>query len=66
MLVADGGLSLEVKQVEKDGVLCKALNNFTLGTRKNMNLPKCFVDLPILKEKDIDDLKNFGLKHQVD
>lgn len=66
MLIADGGLSLEVKEILADGVLCKALNNFTLGTRKNMNLPKCFVDLPILKEKDVDDLINFGLKHKVD
>jgi len=66
MLVADGGLSLEVLKLESGGVLAKALNNFTLGTRKNMNLPKCFVDLPILKDKDIDDLKNFGIKHKVD
>jgi pyruvate kinase len=31
-----------------------------------MNLPGAVVDLPTLTEKDIDDLKNFGVKQQVD
>lgn len=31
-----------------------------------MNLPGCIVDLPTLTEKDIDDLKNFALKHEFD
>lgn len=66
MLVADGGLSLKVEQVQEEGVLATALNSFSLGTRKNMNLPNCFVDLPILSEKDKDDLVNFGIKHKVD
>ena len=31
-----------------------------------MNLPGAVVDLPTLTEKDIDDLVNFGVKHNVD
>lgn len=52
-----------------------------LGERKNMNLPGAVVDLPTLTDKDVgkllaiwlfwisfdlDDLKNFGVKHGVD
>jgi len=66
LLISDGVLSLEVVSVHPDGVLAKSLNTTSLGTRKNMNLPRIFVDLPILKDKDIDDLTNFGLKHKVD
>jgi pyruvate kinase len=42
------------------------LNNATIGDRKNMNLPGCIIDLPVLTEKDVDDLKNFALVHDVD
>mmetsp|Transcript_25951 Transcript_25951/g.21841 ORF Transcript_25951/g.21841 Transcript_25951/m.21841 type:complete len:172 (+) Transcript_25951:221-736(+) len=66
LLIADGVLSLQIITIHPDGVLAKALNTMSLGTRKNMNLPRIFVDLPILKDKDIDDLTNFGLKHKID
>ncbi|CAM9988658.1 unnamed protein product [Ectocarpus sp. 12 AP-2014] len=42
------------------------MNNCVLGERKNMNLPGAIVDLPTLTEKDINDLQEFGLVHQVD
>jgi pyruvate kinase len=31
-----------------------------------MNLPGCHIDLPTCTEKDVDDLVNWGVKHQVD
>jgi len=37
-----------------------------LGEKKNMNLPGANILLPILQEKDENDLVNFGLKEGVD
>lgn len=66
MLVADGALLLEVVELKSESVVARILNNASIGDRKNMNLPGAVVDLPTLTEKDIDDLVNFGIKHQVD
>ena len=41
-------------------------SNCTIGERKNMNLPGVKVDLPVLTEKDIHDLVDFGLEYPVD
>ena len=42
------------------------MNDYTLGERKNMNLPGAAVDLPVVSEKDVYDLLEFGVRHQVD
>ena len=41
-------------------------NNAKLGEKKNMNLPGAIIDLPILTEKDEDDIVDFGLKKGID
>jgi pyruvate kinase len=46
--------------------MVKVLNDAKIGERKNMNLPGCHVDLPILSEKDQNDITEFGLKHNID
>jgi pyruvate kinase len=66
ILVADGAVMLEVTEIRSESVIAKALNNATIGERKNMNLPGAVVDLPTLTEKDIDDLVNFGIPEGVD
>ena len=68
ILVADGSLVLTVNSVdvEKGEVTCTIENNVKIGERKNMNLPGVIVDLPTLTEKDIDDIQNWGVKHNVD
>lgn len=68
ILVADGAMSLRVREVkEAEGlVLAEVLNDASFGDRKNMNLPGCHVDLPTLTDKDVNDLVNWGVKHQVD
>ena len=67
ILLADGTISIEVEEIlsptELRGTL---LNSKELGQRKNCNLPGVQVDLPVLMDKDIDDLQNFGCKHGVD
>merc|ERR1719230_2034592 len=42
------------------------MNNCSLGERKNCNLPGVKVDLPVLQEKDVKDLVNFGIPQGVD
>jgi len=66
ILCADGSLSLKVESVGTDHVMTEVMNSVKMGERKNCNLPGVKVDLPVLQQKDIDDLVNFGIPHQVD
>jgi len=66
ILIADGSLSLKVKSCGSDHVITEVMNNCTIGERKNCNLPGVKVDLPVLQEKDIDDIVNFGIPQGVD
>merc|ERR1712203_842427 len=66
ILCADGSLSLKVKECGKDYVMTEVMNNCKLGERKNCNLPGVKVDLPVLQEKDINDLVKFGIAQGVD
>merc|ERR1719188_1787904 len=66
ILMADGSLSLLVKECGPDWVMTKVMNNCKLGERKNCNLPGVKVELPVLQEKDKDDLLNFGIPQGVD
>ncbi len=47
-------------------MLAQVLNSKSLGERKNCNLPGVKVDIPVLTEKDIEDLQQFAAKHQMD
>merc|ERR1712151_1377222 len=44
----------------------EVMNGVKLGERKNCNLPGVKVDLPVLQQKDIDDLVKFGIAKGVD
>lgn len=68
ILMADGTLTLQVEEIKpKDKiVVTQVLNDFWLGEKKNMNLPKKKIDLPTITEKDIVDLKNFVVDYDVD
>lgn len=68
ILCADGSLVLTVLSCDPAAgtVDCRVENNSSIGERKNMNLPGVVVDLPTLTEKDIDDIKNWAVKHEVD
>merc|ERR1719284_1839259 len=66
ILMADGSLSLKVKECGSDWVMTEVMNNCKLGERKNCNLPGVKVDLPVLQEKDKNDLVNFGIPQGVD
>jgi len=68
ILIADGSLVLTVLSTDEPAgeVTCRIENSCSIGERKNMNLPGVVVDLPTLTEKDIDDVQNWGVAHQVD
>ena len=64
--VDDGVLAFEVLQIkDEQNILCRAINNGKISSRKGVNLPKTDVDLPPLSEKDKADLR-FGVKNNVD
>mmetsp|Transcript_36539 Transcript_36539/g.61552 ORF Transcript_36539/g.61552 Transcript_36539/m.61552 type:complete len:618 (-) Transcript_36539:82-1935(-) len=68
VLMADGNVMMEVDEIDEAAgtVTCVMLNSASLGERKNCNLPGVKVDLPTLTEKDVSDLVDFGVKHNVD
>ena len=65
VLIADGLIELIVDEVLGDKILCTALNKGSIGSRKNVNLIGVHAGLPIMSDKDKEDLK-FGAEMDVD
>ena len=66
ILIADGLIELKVLEVKSDRtIICKAKNSGSIGSRKNVNLVGVHAGLPIMSEKDKEDLK-FGASQDVD
>lgn len=66
ILIADGLIELQVLEVQNDRtIICKAKNSGSIGSRKNVNLVGVHAGLPIMSEKDREDLK-FGASQDVD
>ena len=65
ILIDDGKIELEVKEIKGKDVVCEVTNGGLLGNRKSINLPGTHVNIPSLKEKDIQDLKD-GCKEDFD
>ena len=67
ILLSDGTLSIRVDEILNETELKgTVMNSKKLGERKNGNLPGVKVDIPVLTDKDINDLQNFGCKKGVD
>jgi len=65
ILIDDGKLTLNVLDVKKNLIVCKAFNTHLAKTNKRVNLPGINFSLPFLSKKDIEDIK-FGIKNKVD
>ena len=58
-------LILRVKEILNDDTLmAEVVNEATIGSRKNCNLPGAIIDLPAVSEKDRGDLL-FGVEQKV-
>jgi len=67
ILLSDGSISIRVDEILSDTELRgTVLNSKVLGERKNCNLPGVKVEIPVLTEKDINDLQNFAAKYRMD
>lgn len=65
VLIADGLIELVVDEVSGEKILCTASNSGSIGSRKNVNLIGVHAGLPIMAEKDKEDLK-FGVEMDID
>lgn len=65
ILIEDGLIELEVEKVHGKKIYCVALSPGKIQSHKGVNLPRTKLKIPILTDRDIDDLK-FGLKQDVD
>lgn len=57
ILIDDGLIELTVKNLTQTDIECTVENGGVLGSRKGINIPDVFVNLPALTEKDIEDVK---------
>ncbi|XKM12848.1 pyruvate kinase [Orbaceae bacterium ac157xtp] len=65
ILVDDGLIAFEVIDIHEQNVICTVLNHGILGENKGINLPNTNIQLPILSDKDAQDLI-WGCKQGVD
>jgi pyruvate kinase len=65
VLIDDGRIALDVEEVRGEDVSCRVVTGGVVKDHKGVNLPRTAVRLPILTDKDREDLR-FGLRHGVD
>lgn len=65
ILVNDGLIELEVLEIQNKNIVCKVLNGGKLSNKKSINVPGLVLNLPLLSEKDRNDII-FGIEHGFD
>lgn len=65
ILFDDGEIDLKVESKEKGHLLCKALNDGVLGSRKSVNVPGVRINLPSLTERDKQNIL-FAIEQNID
>ena len=65
ILIDDGLIELEVRQVKDTDIVCEVINGGELGEKKGVNVPNVKIKLPALTDKDKEDIR-FGIKQGFD
>lgn len=65
ILANDGLIELEVLEIKDKNITCKVLNGGKLSNRKSINVPGLVLNLPLLSEKDKNDII-FGIEQGFD
>ena len=65
ILIDDGLIELEIKEIAGTDIVCKIINGGELGQRKGVNVPNVPIRLPAITEKDKEDIR-FGVEQDVD
>lgn len=65
IMLADGTIVLSVEEIKGTDIHCRIIFGGNLSSRKGVNCPSGLFGLPILREKDLQDLR-FGVEHRVD
>lgn len=65
IFVDDGKIFMTILEVGVDGLVCEVIQGGVLGNNCNVILPEVEIDLPIVSEKDMDDLQ-FSVQSNVD
>ena len=62
LLLDDGIISLVVKEVKEDRIVCTVNKGGTLKNRKSINIPGYYINMPYVSAQDRKDIE-FGLTH---
>ena len=65
ILIDDGLIELTVKSLTDTDIICRVVNEGFLSSRKGINVPDVYVNLPSLTSQDVEDLI-FGIKMGID
>ncbi len=65
LLIDDGLIEMKVIDLTQTDITCEVVNSGFLSSRKGVNVPDVYVNLPSLTDKDIEDIK-FGIKQGFD
>ncbi len=65
LLLADGTIELRAERVTERDIVSRVMVGGALSSHKGVNCPSGLFGLPILREKDLDDLR-FGIERGVD
>ncbi len=65
ILIDDGEIDFKVEEKTEDYLLCRAMNDGVLGSRKSVNVPGVRINLPSITEKDRNNIL-FAIEQDLD
>ena len=65
IMLDDGLISLEVERINGDDIICLVKNGGILANNKSVNVPGVKLDIPYLRDKDVEDL-HFAIDNDFD